>query len=316
MKITVLDAATLGDDISLSCLSELGECTVYASTDVSLVKERISEAEVVILNKVKLNETNLCDAKALRLICVCATGYDNIDVDYCRGRGIAVCNVEGYSSHSVAQTTVGMVLSLWSHLTEYNNFVTSRQYTNSGVANRLTPVYHEIWGRTWGIVGYGNIGKEVGDIARALGCRVIVCKRTPVKDIECVDIDTLCRESDIITVHTPLNEGTKHLINDDRLNMMKNHAVLVNTARGLVTDETAVAKAVLEGKIGAFGTDVYSVEPLSDQSPFYSIKDLSNVMLTPHMAWGAQESRKRCIDEVCKNIRDFAVGGTKGRVDI
>ncbi len=316
MKITVLDAATLGDDISLDCLRKLGDCDIYNSTDASLVKERIAETNVVILNKVKLNETNLCDAKKLRLICVCATGYDNIDVDYCRGRGIAVCNVEGYSSHSVAQTTVGMVLSLWSHLAEYNNFVTSGKYSKSGVANRLTPVYHEIWGRTWGIVGYGNIGKEVGDVAKALGCRVIVCKRTPLKDVECVDIDTLCREADIITVHTPLSDGTKHLINEDRLSKMKNHAVLVNTARGLVTDETAVAKAVSEGKIGAFGTDVYSLEPLSEESPLYNIKDLNNVMLTPHMAWGAQESRKRCISEVCENIKDFVNGGTKGRVDI
>ncbi len=316
MKITVLDAATLGDDISLDCLRELGECNIYNSTDASLVKERIAETEVVILNKVKLNETNLCDAKDLRLICVCATGYDNIDVEYCRKRGIAVCNVEGYSSHSVAQTTVGMVLSLWSHLAEYNNFVTSGEYSKSGVANRLTPVYHEIWGRTWGIVGYGNIGKEVGEIAKALGCRVIVCKRTPLKDVECVDIDTLLRESDIITVHTPLNEGTRHLINEDRLNKMKSHAVLVNTARGLVTDETAVARAVSEGKIGAFGTDVYSLEPLSEESPLYAVKDLNNVMLTPHMAWGAQESRERCISEVCENIRDFACGGRKGRVDI
>lgn len=316
MKIAVLDAATLGDDISLSCLNEFGDCDIYNSTDASLVKERIAQTDVVILNKVKLNETNLCDAKNLRLICVCATGFDNIDVDYCRKRGIAVCNVEGYSSHSVAQATVGMVLSLWSHLAEYNNFVTSGEYSKSGVANRLTPVYHEIWGRTWGIVGYGNIGSEVGDVAKALGCRVIVCKRTPIKDAECVDIDTLCRESDIITVHTPLSDGTRHLINEDRLSKMKNHAVLVNTARGLVTDEAAVAKAVSEGKIGAFGTDVYSLEPLSEESPLYNIKDLDNVMLTPHMAWGAQESRKRCISEVCENIKDFINGGTKGRVDI
>lgn len=316
MKITVLDSATLGDDISLDCLSELGKVTIYDSTDASLVKERIAETEVVILNKVKLNKDNLSFAKKLRLICVCATGYDNIDVEYCRKRDIAVCNVEGYSSHSVAQTTVGMVLSLWSKLFAYKNFVTNGEYTNSGVANRLTPVYHEIWGRTWGIVGYGNIGREVGEVAKALGCRVIVYKRTPVADIECVDIDTLVRESDIITIHTPLNDGTRHLINEERLSMMKKHAVIVNTARGLVTDEAAVARAVTDGKIGAFGTDVYSAEPLSEENPLYSIKDLDNVMLTPHMAWGAHQSRKRCIDEVCENIRDFANGGTKGRVDI
>ena len=316
MKITVLDAGTLGADLSLAPLKEIGECSVYETTSPEDVVERIADCDVVVINKIKLNESNLSSAKNLKLICVAATGYDNIDISYCRGKGIAVCNVEGYSSHSVSQVTVSMVLSLVNHLNEYNKFVRSGEYSESGVANRLVPVYHELNGMTWGSVGFGNIGKEVGAVAKALGCKLIVCKRTPVDGYECVDIDTLCRESDIITIHTPLNDSTRNLINKERLSLMKKDVVIVNAARGAVTDESAIADALISGSIGAFGTDVYSVEPFEKNHPLYNIKDLPNVILTPHMAWGAYESRKRCLDEIVSNIKDFYIGGTKGRVDL
>lgn len=316
MKIVVLDAGTLGEDLSLKPLEEAGECFIYASTPPDEVAERLSDCDVAVLNKIKLNESNLANAKNLKLICVAATGYDNIDVAYCKEHGIAVCNVEGYSSHSVAQLTIAMVLSLSTHIEEYNEFVKSGAYSESGVANRLTPVYHELYGKTWGIVGFGNIGMEVGNVAKVLGCNLLVCKRHPVDGYDCVDIDTLCRESDIITIHTPLNDGTQHLINRERLSLMKEDVILVNAARGAVTDEAAVAEAVKNGLIGGFGTDVYSQEPFLEEHPFYEIKDFSNVFLTPHMAWGAYESRKRCLDEIVSNIKDFYIGGTKGRVDL
>ncbi len=316
MKITVLDAKTLGEDLPLTPLEELGECEVFETTEACEVAERIKCCDVVVLNKIKLNESNLKAAKNLKLICVTATGYDNIDIEYCRNNGIAVCNVEGYSSHSVAQVTVMMVLALATHLSEYNGFVQSGRYSLSGVANRLSPVYHELYGKTWGIVGFGNIGKEVAKVAEALGCKLLVCKRTPVPEYECVGIDELCKKSDIITVHTPLSDSTRNLINKERLELMKNSAILVNVARGAVTDEEAVADAVKNGKIGAFGCDVYSVEPFDKAHPFYEIKERSNVLLTPHMAWGAYEARERCINEIVLNIKDFYNGGTKGRVDI
>ncbi|MBQ6998602.1 MAG: hydroxyacid dehydrogenase [Clostridia bacterium] len=316
MKIVVLDAQTLGADLSLKPLEELGECTIYKSSAPDEVANRIADCEVVVLNKIKLNATNLYAAKNLKLICVAATGYDNIDVAYCKENGIAVCNVVGYSSHSVAQVTVATVLSLFTHIREYNGFVTSGEYTQSGVANKLSPVYHEIFGKTWGIIGFGNIGREVGNVAKALGCNLIVCKRTPEDGYRCVDIDTLCKESDIITVHTPLNESTKHLINKERLSVMKKDVVIVNEARGAVTDEAAVAEAVKTGEIGAFGSDVYSVEPFDAVHPFNEIKDLPNVCLTPHMAWGAYEARVRCLNEIVLNIKDFYSGGIKGRVDL
>ena len=209
-----------------------------------------------------------------------------------------------------------MVLSLSCRLREYGDFVKSGGYTKSGVANCLTPVYRELSGMTWGIVGYGNIGRAVGEVAKALGCKVIVYKRTPVPNCNMVDIETLCKESDIITIHTPLNDDTRHLINSQRLSMMKKDVIIVNTSRGAVTDETLVAKAIQNRQIGAFGTDVYSVEPLLEENPLFEIRNLPNVLMTPHMAWGAFDSRQRCIDEVCKNIKAFLKGSLRNRVDM
>lgn len=314
MKITVLDAETLGEDLSLEPLKKLGECDIYQSTNPEDVAGRIEICDVAVLNKIKLNETNLKYAKNLKLICVAATGYDNIDIDYCKEKGIAVCNVVGYSSHSCAQLTASMVLSLATHLDEYGAFVKSGEYSSGTVANKLSPAYHELFGKTWGIVGFGNIGQEVGRIAKALGCRLLVNKRTHIDGYECVDLDTLCEQSDIITIHTPLTNETRELINEKRLSLMKKDVILVNVARGAVVDEKAVTNAIKETRIGAFGCDVYSKEPFSATHPFYEIKDMKNVILTPHMAWGAYESRVRCLDEIVLNIKDFFSGGNKGRV--
>lgn len=316
MRITVLDAATLGADVSMDIFKEFGEVTVYQTTSPAEVAKHAENAEVLLLNKVKLNAQNLNDAHSLRLICVAATGYDNIDLDFCRSKGIAVCNVVGYSTQSVAQVTVSMALSLITHLPEYNEFVRTGEYSESGVPNRLIPVYHEIAGKTWGIVGFGNIGKQVGNVARALGCRVLVNKRTPIDGWDCVDIDTLCRESDILSIHTPLNEETKGLINAERIAMLKPNTIVINVARGAVTDEEALAKAILEGKLGGLGIDVYSVEPFSKDHCFYQIRNLPNVCLTPHMAWGGYETRCRLLDEMAQNIRSFTQGEKRCRVDL
>ena len=316
MKIVILDANTIGEDIFTTPIGLLGDCVVYQSTSPSEVEERLSDCDVVVLNKVKLGESNRKNARNLKLICLLATGYDNVDIAYCRANSIAVCNVEGYSTHSVSQITIAMVLSLCAHLGQYRDYVQDGSYTKSGVANRLVPVYHELYGKTWGIVGFGNIGRQVGKVAEAFGCKVIVNKRTPDDVYETVDIDTLCARADIITLHTPLNDATRHLINKERLSLMKKDAILVNTARGAVTDESAVAEAVLVGTIGAFGTDVYSEEPFDTQHPMNSIKDLPNVILTPQMAWGAYESRERCVSEVAKNITAFFDGQIRNRVDL
>lgn len=316
MKITVLDAGTLGEDLSLEPLENLGECNIYKSTESENVAERIGDSEVLILNKVKINATNLASATNLKLICVTATGYDNIDIDYCRRKNIAVCNVVGYSSNSVAQLTMAIVLSLSVHLDEYTLFVKNGGYSESNTANRLIPVYNEIAGKIWGIVGYGNIGKMVGNVANALGCKVIVNKKTPIKGVDCVDIDTLCEKADIITIHTPLNSETKNLISAERIAKMKKNVILVNVARGAVVDEEAIAEAIKNGQISGFGTDVYTTEPFRENHPFYELRSMPNVCMTPHCAWGALEARERCIEEIVKNINAFYNGETRNRVDL
>lgn len=314
MKITFLDASTVGNDIDLSIYERFGDFKAYVSTSEDEVVDHIADSDAIIINKVKVGRQNLPACKNLRLICITATGFDNVDLEYCRERGIAVCNVVGYSTQNVAQLTVADVLSLYCHLKEYDRSVSDGSYTGGGVANILTPVYHEIFGKTWGIVGYGNIGKQVGVVAKALGCRVIVYKRTPIEGEECVSIDTLCRESDVITVHTPLNDGTRGLINRERIAMMKKNAVLVNVARGAVCDEEAIADAILEGRLGGVAIDVYSKEPFGEDHPMARIAGLDNVILTPHMAWGSYEARVRCCDEIVLNIEAFLNGEKRNRL--
>jgi len=315
MKIVLLDTDTLGEGLetSFSLLSDLGSVEQYAATPPQLVEERICDCDIVIVNKIRLCPQNLAKAKHLKLICLFATGYDNVDTEYCRERKIALCNVKGYSTMSVAQLTAAFALSLTCHLSEYREFVRSGEYTKAGLPNRLKPSFHEIYGKTWGIIGYGAIGRAVGEIARALGCNILINKRVPDGE-NCVDIETLLQNSDLVSLHIPLNEATRNLISRDRIDMMKTGAMLINTARGAVTDESAVADALLSGKLGAFASDVYSTEPIGPEHPFNKIMSLPNVCLTPHMAWAAEEARQRCFSEVILNIKAFLSGENRNRI--
>ena len=305
MKIVILDSATLGEDVDLSPIFKLGEVTEYKSTDALQLRERIKDADTVVVNKIKLGADELCCAEGLKLICVTATGYDNIDTDYCRDRGIALCNVPAYSTDSVAQVSAAMALSLVCHLNEYTDFVNRGDYSASGVANRLTPVYHEISSMTWGVVGGGAIGSQVARIAAALGARVLICRRKHDERYENADIDTLCRSADIISLHVPLNDETRGLISRRRIAEMKPTAILINTARGAVVDEEALAEAIENERLGGAGIDVYSSEPFGGDHPFARIIGRDNVLLTPHMAWGAYEARERCVRIIANNIYSF-----------
>ena len=320
MKIAVLDAATLGADLDLSVLNREslgnGTCRIYPTSTEEEVKARIRDTEVIVINKIKIREDVLQYANALRLIAITATGYDNVDLDACRRHGVAVCNVKGYSTDSVAQLTVAMALSLVNHLPAYTETVRSGSYTASGIANVLIPAYHEISGKTWGIVGLGNIGKKVAAVAEAFGCRVLAYKREPEAGYCCVDLDTLLKESDIVSLHLPLSAETRGMIGERELSLMKEGAILINVARGAVTDEGAVADAVRSGRLGGLGVDVYSVEPFTADHPFYALLDHPQVCLTPHMAWSAIEARERCIAEIVKNIEAFYKGETRNRVDL
>lgn len=316
MKIVQLDAKTIGDDIDLSFLSQLGETVIYPNTSQNDVKNVITDADVIIVNKLKLNESNLAYAKNLKLICITATGYDNIDIDYCKNNNIAVCNVVGYSTHNVAQLTVAMALNLTMKLSNFKEYVDDGSYTKSGVANKLSPTYHEMYGKTWGVVGLGSIGKQVANIAQALGCNILAFKRSPDPDFDCVDLVEIFEKSDIISIHLPLSESTKGIIDKTLISKMKKDAVLINVARGAITDEEALANAVISDNIGGIGVDVYSQEPFSESHPFYKLLGNEKTFFTPHMAWGSYEARKRCMEEVYENIKSFYDGKIRNRLDL
>ncbi len=314
MNIVVLDAATLGEALDFSVLNRFGNVVLYDNTSGDLVAERLQDADVAIINKIKINANTLQDNKSLKLVCVFATGYDNIDLPLCRERKIAVCNVKGYSTHSVAQLTVLMALTLIEKISAYTDFVKNGSYTKSGVPNRLEPLNHELYGKTWGIVGAGAIGGQVAKVAEAFGCKVLAYKRTPSEEFDCVPLAELLSRSDIVSLHTPLSDGTRGLIGEKELAMMKPDSILINVARGAVTDENAVANAVLAGKLGGFATDVYSVEPMPADHPMARLVGCDNVMLTPHMAWGTVEARVRCLNEIVMNIDAYLRGEERNRV--
>lgn len=314
MNIVLLDTGTLGADVDLSPIRQAGTVTEYRSTLPSEVAERTKEAEVIVTNKIKLNESNLAEAKALRLICVTATGYDNIDTVWCAAHGIALCNVPGYSTESVAQLTLCMALSLANHLEEYTSFVRDGSYTSSGMANHLIPPYHELSSLTWGVVGGGAIGGRVAALAEAFGCRVLMCRRSPDPHYEQVDIDELCQRADIVSLHVPLTEETRGMISRERIASMKKGTILLNVARGAVTDEEALVEAIENGHLGGLGVDVYSAEPFPATHPFTRIMNRKNVCFTPHMAWSAIEARNRCISVIGENIASFERGDRTNRI--
>lgn len=315
MKIVLLDTNGLGEDIDLTPLSQVGTLVQYHSTGYDVLPQRIADADVIVTNKLKLNRENLAGAAALKLICVTATGFDGIDLPYCREHAIGVCNVPGYSTDSVAQLTLAMVLSLSTHLSAYRHHVHSGTYARSGCPNLLTPVWHELSGKTWGIVGCGNIGRKVATVAHAMGCRVLALRRKPDPDFETADLDTLLQTADILTIHLPLNDQTRGLLSREKIRKIKPGAIVVNVARGAIADEAALVEALEEGILGGLGVDVFTAEPFPENHPYSRLYDKANVILTPHCAWGSQESRNRCIREVADNIDAFWNGVLRNRVD-
>ncbi len=314
MKTVILDANTLGDDITLSAIKDVCDLEVRQKTAQHDIANKAYGFECIITNKCKLYSDTLEKLPDLKLICVTATGYDNVDIDYCKAHSIAVCNVKGYSTDSVALVTVSSALSLITHLTVFDKYVKSCEYTKSGVQNRLTPVFHETKGKVWGVIGYGAIGKEVARIASALGFDILYYKKTHDGAENCVDLQTLLKNSDVVSLHVPANSETIKMIDKNALNLMKPTAILVNAARGAVTDEEAVTEAILNGKISGFATDVYSVEPIPEGHPFEKLYRHDNVLFTPHMAWGAYQARQRLIDEIALNIKSFENGENRNRV--
>lgn len=308
MKIVLLDTATMGEDMEFSCIERLGECIKYKNTLPEEVPNRIKDADVVVINKVLLNRDVLAYAENLKLICVFAIGYNNVDIDYCKERNIRVRNVPGYCVESVCQHTFALLFMLMENLRYYDDFVKNGNYSKSGVANHLGKPFFEIAGKKWGIIGMGAIGRAVADCAAAFGadvCYSSISGAVRKEKYENVSLEELLTKSDIISVHAPLNEKTMHLIGEKELNMMKKTAYIVNVGRGAVIDEKALAEAVDSGVIGGAALDVFSTEPPSEVSPIMSVKNRERIVYTPHTAWSSVEARKRCISMTADNIEAF-----------
>ena len=311
MKIVLLDTFTMGGDMNFRCIEALGEVVEYGNTSPDEVAERIADADIVALNKVVLDEKVLQFAKNLKLICVFAIGYNNIDLEYCKAHNIKVRNVPGYCSGSVCQHTFALLFTLIENMRYYDDFVKDGRYSESGVANHLAKRFFEIEGKKWGIIGMGSIGRKVASCATAFGADVCYSSISgAVRDegYPAVSFNELLAECDIITVHAPLNEKTHHLIGEKELKMMKKTAVIINVGRGSVIDEAALQEAVDEGIIAGAALDVYSQEPPKADSPIMNVKNKERIVYTPHIAWGSVQARERCISMTADNIKAFIDG--------
>jgi glycerate dehydrogenase len=319
MKLVILEKSSYGEDIDYSSLEALvDEIVAYPLTPQDLVAERIADADAILVNKLLINESSLAQAKNLKLILEGATGYNNIDLDYVRSRSIAAANVAGYSVQIVPQHTFALYLTLSEHMAYFDQYVKSGDYSRGGSFSHFTPTFNELEGKTWGIIGLGNIGKRVARIAEAFGCRVIYYS-TSGKNNDAVytrvDLDTLLAESDVVSIHSPLNDNTFHLINDDALARMKSSAYLINVGRGPIVDEAALVRALDQGIIAGAALDVMEQEPLPLDSPLLTVKDPEKLLLTPHMAWASCEARQRLMEEIAENLKAFQQGQRRNRLD-
>lgn len=307
MKIVVLEAASIGRDVSWDGLKKFGELVVHQNLEQDMVKDAIKDADIIVPNKLIIDRRVL-DGSSVKMVCEAATGYNNVDVDYCKQEGIRVTNVSGYSTESVAQHTLALLLCVYEHLDYYCRYVESGEYTRSKKFSHVERPFHEIAGKTWGVVGLGAIGKQTARLARVFGADVIYYSASGNSyDVpyQRVDFDELLEKSDIISVHCPLNEKTEGLFQADAFKKMKNSAVLINVARGPVIDNGALAEALKNNEIAAAGLDVFEEEPIADANPLNEIKDRDRLIMTPHIGWGTIEARTRLLREVELNIEAF-----------
>lgn len=308
MKIVFLDVKTIGEDIDLSGFDALGEVVKYPFSTPEEALERTKDADVIILNKVEINEKSIGNAKNLKLVCVTATGTNNLDKEYLAKKGIEWRNVAGYSTESVAQHTFALLFYLLEKMCYYDEYVKSEKYIGDVTFTHFANVFHEIAGMTWGIVGLGNIGRRVAELAKCFGCRVVYYStsgRNNNSDYERVSFEELLAISDIVSVHAPLDENTKGLFDADAFEQMKENAIFINVGRGPIVEEQALADALNEGRIAAAGLDVLSMEPMSENNPLREIKDSNKLIITPHIAWASVEARTRLMQIICGQIQEF-----------
>jgi len=310
MKIVYLDSLAMGDDIDLTIFEQFGEFVKYETSTTEEAALRTIDADIVLTNKVVINDATVGQAKNLKLVCVTATGTDNLDKDYLDGRGIGWRNVAGYSSNSVAQVTVTMLLYLMTNCRYYDDYVKNGDYIESPIFTNLDHKFFELNGKTWGIIALGAIGRQVAKIASAFGCKVIYYDvnrydQDAQLGYEYVSLDTLLSSSDVVSIHAPLTDETRNLINKDTLAKMKSKSYLINVARGPIINEQDLADALNNNEIAGAGLDVLTVEPMLPANPLRNVKDGSKLFIAPHIGWGSVEARTELIRLVVENIKTY-----------
>ncbi len=307
MKIVLLDAKTLGSDIDLGVFKQFGYFEMFETTSTSERLQHIGDAKIVLTNKVIIDQEIMDACPNLGLICVCATGTNNIDMAYAKEKGIVVKNVAGYSTASVTQTTFTLALYLLSQMAYYDQYVKSGTWSKSPIFTHLDRPISEIKGKKWGIVGFGTIGKEVAGVASAFGAHVSYCS-TSGQNTDAhyprLSLEEMMRSCDIVSIHAPLNEKTRGLIGSQELRWMKKGAMLLNLGRGGIVDEAALAVAIDEQGIYA-GLDVFAAEPIQEDNPLLRVKARDRLAMSPHIAWASVEARKELVRLVGENIKDY-----------
>lgn len=315
MKIVITDAQTITKgDISLDFLKKYGEVVIYPLTSKEETAERLKDADAVICNKTPLNRETLAGAEKLRYIGLFATGYNNIDIDYCNEKGITVCNAGSYSTNAVAQHTFALILEHFTQVGKYNDFVQQGGWKNSPTFSPFVFDINELWGKTIGIVGYGSIGKAVGRIAHAFGMNVLAHSRNfkEVENGKFCSLDQLLQNSDIVTVHCPLNKDSEKMFTKETFNKMKKGAFFVNTSRGGVLCEEDLKGALESGRLSGAGIDVLETEPMKHDCCLLGVK---NCVITPHIAWAHYETRIRLMEIVEHNLKSFINGTPTNKVN-
>jgi glycerate dehydrogenase len=308
MNIVFLDADTIGKDIALTPLEAWGGLKVFGTTFSNELPERIKHADIIITNKVMLRQPEIDAASNLKLICVTATGVNNVDTEYAAKKGIVVKNVAGYSTESVLQSTFASLLALLHNIPYFDYYVKSGAYSTSPIFTHFGHTFRELAGKSFGIIGMGAIGKRVAEVACAFGANVSYYStsgQNTCNGYTRLSLPELLRQSDVVSIHAPLNEKTSNLIGYHELQTMKPTALLVNMGRGGIVNETDLAKALDNGLIGGAAIDVYEQEPLPDDHPYLCVKNKQKLILTPHVAWGSVEARTRVIALTAKNIENF-----------
>lgn len=312
MNIVFLDAKTIGEDIDLSGFDRFGTVVKYDFSTAKEARERTQDADILILNKVEINEYTIGEASHLKLVCVTATGTNNLDKEYLASRNIEWRNVAGYSTESVAQHTFAMLFYLYEKLRYYDDYVKNDLYVNDVCFTHFANVFHELSQKTWGIIGFGAIGQRVAEIAQAFGCKVVYYSTSGKNEqpgYTRLSLEELLAQSDIVSVHAPLDENTKGLMNGKAFEQMKNSAVFLNLGRGPIVVEEDLARALEQGEIAAAGLDVLTVEPMREDHPLRKMKDSNRLFITPHIAWASVEARHRLMKTIEGQIEEFLATG-------